>query len=101
MDRRIQLHKELVTILGTRNVYFQPPETIKIVYPAIIYSRTSMPSKYANNLVYNNRVAYEIIVVDSNPDSTIVKSMSMFKTVRHIRNYKKNELNHDVFSLVY
>ena len=39
MDRRLQLHEELCSVLGSRNVYFQPPETIKLTYPCIIYSK--------------------------------------------------------------
>ena len=32
MDRRLKLHEELCDILGSRNVYFQPPETVKMKY---------------------------------------------------------------------
>jgi len=34
-NRRIQLHEILCDVLGTRNVYFQPPESVDMNYPAI------------------------------------------------------------------
>lgn len=35
---RIDLQYLLENILGSRHVYFQPPETVKMNYPAIVYS---------------------------------------------------------------
>ena len=34
---RLILHDELITLLGSSNVYFQPPTSIKMNYPCIIY----------------------------------------------------------------
>lgn len=36
---RIGLSKLLREILDSDNVYFQPPESLKMNYPAIVYSR--------------------------------------------------------------
>ena len=41
-ERRLELHEILCTILGSRNVYFQPPESIKMNYPAIVYGLDDM-----------------------------------------------------------
>jgi len=35
-DRRLKLHEILCGILNTRNAYFQPPESVKMNYPAIV-----------------------------------------------------------------
>ena len=40
MKTRYELHEFLCEILGSRNVYFQPPESVKMKYPAIVYERT-------------------------------------------------------------
>ena len=37
MASRLELQDTLETILESRNVYFNPPESIKMNYPAIIY----------------------------------------------------------------
>jgi len=98
---RLELHKELVTLLGSTNVYYQPPESIKIRYPAIIYSRSKIDNKFANNSIYWQANSYQIIVVTDDPDSEVVEKMSKFKTARFERHYTSNGLNHDVFNLFY
>ena len=37
MGTRIELQLKLEEILGSRHVYFQPPASIKMTYPAIVY----------------------------------------------------------------
>ena len=53
MRSRLDLHEKLVEILGSRNVYFQPPATVKMQYPCIIYKRNVMDAAYANNSKYS------------------------------------------------
>jgi len=99
MDRRVELHNILVEVLGSSNVYYQPPSTKTLVYPAIVYSRDSMGSKYANNYVYNVTIAYGIIVIDRNPDSTIPGKVALLPTCKHTSNYISDNLNHDTFTI--
>ena len=47
-DRRLELHEILCGILNTRNAYFQPPESVKMNYPAIVYALSNIKSLYAN-----------------------------------------------------
>lgn len=101
MASRLELHEELVNILGSRNVYFQPPESIKIKYPAIIYSRSDIDNTFADNGVYLQDLAYQITVVDADPDSEIVKRMSLFPKTNFNRHFTSDNLNHDVFTTYY
>lgn len=101
MASRLTLHEELVLILGSRNVYYQPPESIKIKYPAIIYSRADIDNRFADNEVYNQSHLYKITIVDQDPDSEIVDKMSKFKRSKFERHYATNGLNYDVFTIVY
>ena len=52
MDSRPNLQTKLEQILGSRNVYFQPPESIKLNYPAIVYKRSNIQNTFADNEVY-------------------------------------------------
>jgi hypothetical protein len=99
MASRIELHKLLVAVLGSSNVYYQPPSTIIMSYPAIVYSRDDMSSKYANNNVYDVITAYEIIVIDKNPDSIIPGKVARLPTCKFNVNYIKDNLNHDAFTI--
>lgn len=101
MDRRIKLNEELVKILGSNNVYFQPPESIRLNYPCIVYSRTTIDNRYADDDVYNQVFEYKVIVIDRNPDSEIVKKLSKFKYCRHNNHYVADNLNHDAFTIKY
>lgn len=101
MASRLKLQTELEIILGSRNVYFQPPESIRMIYPAIVYSRARIDNRHANDFVYKQDDAYEVIVIDRNPDSEIVRKISKLPKCRFDRHYKADNLNHDVFTLYY
>lgn len=99
MTDRTELQKTLEHILGTRNVYFQPPALVKIKYPAIVYSRSKIENTHADNAVYRQGNQYELIVIDPDPDSEIVRKVSRLPKCRYDRHYVADNLNHDVFTL--
>ena len=101
MATRLELHELLCGKLGSRNVYFQPPESLKLKYPAIIYSRNTINNRFADNQVYNQSYSYTITVVDSDPDSELVAIVSNIPGIRHNTHYAKDGLNHDAFTLTY
>ncbi len=101
MQRRLELHEILCGILGSRYVYFQPPESVKMTYPAIVYSLADMPNVHANDGVYLYGNRYEVIVIDKNPDSEFKDKIIELPTCRFDRSYTSDNLNHFVFSLYY
>ena len=101
MGSRLELQNLLESILGSRNVYYQPPESIIIKYPAIIYSRNNIDNNFADDIVYMQNHTYQIIVIDANPDSEIVNKISKLPMCRYNRHYTSDNLNHDVFILNY
>lgn len=101
MANRPNLQELLKRIIGSENVYFQPPPSVQMKYPAIRYSRTKIENKYASNVVYNQHTAYQIIVIDKSPNSEIVRKISMLPLCKHNRSYKAENLNHDEFIIYY
>lgn len=101
MGSRLDLQNLLESILGSRNVYYQPPESIRINYPAIIYSRNDIDNKFADDIVYMQNHTYQVIVIDANPDSEIVDKISKLPMCRYNRHYTSDNLNHDVFIINY
>lgn len=99
MGSRLELQTLLETILGSRNVYYQPPASLIMKYPAIVYSRDDIKSIFANDSVYNINKSYELIVIDKNPDSIIVDRISALPSCRFNRNYTADNLNHDSFTI--
>ena len=101
MGSRLELHDLLCEILGSKNAYYQPPESIKMNYPAIVYSRSDIDNRYADNSVYMQFHEYQIIVIDEDPDSEIVKKVSNMPNISFDRHYTSDNLNHDVFTLYF
>lgn len=100
-ERRLELHEILCTILGSRNVYFQPPESIKMNYPAIVYGLNGIDNQYADDGVYLSHREYSVTVIDKDPDSGIVGKVAAMPKCRFNRPYQKDNLNHFVFTLFY
>ena len=101
MASRLELQLVLEELLGLTNVYYQPPSTVIMKYPAIVYSRDMMGITFANDKVYTTETAYEVIVIDKNPDSIIVGKVAKLPTAKFNRNYTADNLNHDVFIIHY
>ena len=68
-DKRVKLTLYFKTL--TPNVYFQPPASQKLIYPAIIFNRDDWEGSWANNKLYLNTDSYGILVIDDDPDETI------------------------------
>ncbi|MCD8372604.1 MAG: hypothetical protein LUD27_04820 [Clostridia bacterium] len=101
MGSRPNLQKLLEDILGSRNVYYQPPPSVQMSYPAIVYARSEIQNNYAENNVYLQNFAYQLTVIDKNPDSDIVKKISVLPKCHFSRHFKSDNLNHDVFIIFY
>lgn len=101
MASRLALQTLFENILGSRNVYYQPPASVTMKYPAIVYSRKDIDNRFANNSVYAQYLAYEVTVIDRNPDSEYVKKVSMLPTCNFDRHFVSDNLNHDVFTLYF
>ena len=97
MGNRIDLHK----VLGSKNVYFQPPESVKMKYPAIVYSLSRIENRNANNSVYKQNNAYDVILIDSDPENETVNRISRLPLCRFDRYYVSNNLNHYAFTLYF
>ena len=102
MASRPQLHEELCELLGSRNVYYQPPTSLLMEYPCIRYSLSGIDQKNANNKHYMNTNRYEVTVIDYNPDSDIPgKILARFPMASFDRPYPSGNLNHCVLTLYY
>lgn len=101
MTNRPDLQTLFESILGSRNVYYDPPESVKMQYDAIRYSRKKIDNRFANNNVYKQDNVYEVIVIYRDPDSDIPIKISKLPMCNHDRHYVADNLHHDVFTLYY
>lgn len=98
---RLQLQSALETILGTRNVYFQPPANITMKYPCIVYSRDSALTIFADNNPYRHKQRYQVTVIDRDPDSGTPDKVAALPLCTRNRFFTADNLNHDVFTLFF
>lgn len=101
MGSRLDLQTKLETLLGSKNVYYQPPASVRMNYPAIIYSRSNIENRHADDDVYMQAYFYEVVVIDEDPDSEVIENISKLPGCRFDRHYTSDNLNHDVFTLYY
>ena len=101
MDNRPALHTLFENILKSRNVYFQPPESVKLKYPAIVYALDDIQSRHANDSVYNLKRRYLATLITEDPDSSLIGELAYLEMCRFIRHYKADNLNHYVFEIYY
>lgn len=101
MASRLELQSKLEELLGSRNVYYNPPETVKMSYPAIRYSKKKIDTRYANNAIYSKMNCYEIIVISNRADDPVIEKIMELPYCSFDRPYTSNNLNHDVFTLYY
>jgi len=85
----------------TGNVYFQPPETVRMEYPCIVYQRSAVITEFADDLPYNTMKRYQVTVIDPNPDSDIPDEVGALSLCAFDRFFTSDQLNHDVFSLYF
>lgn len=102
MNNREELQSKLEEMLGSRNVYFQPPRNVGIQYPCFIYHRARPDVNFADDKAYRVVPHYTVTYIDSNPVNSMVDDMlTEFPMCTLERSYAADNLNHEVFDLFY
>ena len=99
MGQRLDLHAIFKAI--TSNVYHQPPPNHRMEYPCIVYMRNDEFLAHANDLPYKRVRAYQVTIIDSNPDSTIPSEVAALPMCKFDRHFTADQLNHDVYTLYF
>lgn len=102
MADRLSLQIDFETILGSKNVYFQPPESVKLKYPCIVYSLSGVNKQNANDHMYKSINEYEVTVIDPDPESRIHHDiLAYFPMCRFDRPFVSENLYHNILTLYY
>lgn len=104
LDRRLELDTRLRRILGSDNVYFEPPASLRMKYPCIRYSRSRIDTVHADNKVYLANRRYDIIAIYQDPDSDLADRILFNNedlTFSNERRYVTDGLHHDVFTTTF
>lgn len=101
MGTRLELQSQLESLLGSTNVYFQPPESIKIKYPAIVYSLRNFREVPADNRTYLRKRLYRVQFISRNPDNDIIDKLLDMEYCSSEGRFVVDSLYHDNFDLYY
>lgn len=105
MGDRLDLHERLAMVLdlmepdGDRHVYFNPPPSVSLKYPAIRYSLNSIDSVYANGGTYRNAPSFDITLIDEEPDTAYLVKILQLPYCKFNRFYRVDNLNHWNFTI--
>ena len=75
MADRVELQSLLEELLGSKNVYYQPPESVKM--------------------------QYDLTVIAKRPDHPVIKKLLALPYCSYDRHYVADNLNHDVLTIYY
>ena len=101
MGSRLDLQYKLEELLGVRHVYFQPPASVTMEYPAIKYSKSRIDTKKANDSTYSKFTRYELIVISKKPDDPVIDKLLDLPYCSYDRSYKADNLYHDTLSIYF
>lgn len=101
VQRQQLLQSKFEELLGSRNVYYQPPASNNMRYPGIRYTKVDIDTKYANNGKYANKNLYEATVIDYEPDNPVIEEILKLPYSVFDRHYVSDNLNHDVIKLYF
>lgn len=100
-NRRIQLHEKLLELFDNTNVYYRPPENLKMQYPCIRYKKDNVKSERADNIAYRKTDRYQITVIDKKPDNPVINKLLDLPMASFDTHYESDNLNHDVIIIYY
>lgn len=102
LEKRSQeLQSTFEELLESRNVYYNPPESVRMNYPAIVFMRSKINNTFANNTVYRQTYPYEVTVITYDPDDSIIYKVSRLPMCSFDRSFISDNLYHSVFTLNY
>lgn len=93
-----QVYEELASQTDA-TLYIEPPENIKMVYPAAVITTTGYRSRYANNKKYQIQPRIQVMVVSRQAQHPLVDLFVRRPRCRHSNHLVKDGLHHDYFTL--
>lgn len=99
-DPRFQtLLTQLRLILGSSNVYYQPPSKYKLQHPCILISESTFDIQHADNRPYVVTDRLLLTLITKRPLSSVRKELACLPTCREDRTYISDNLYHYIYTI--
>ena len=99
ISTRIELQRYLESVLGSRNVYFEPPETLKMKYPCFVYNLSRMNPTKADNLPYRVTQEYDVQYITREPEVDIPMRFAYSKRFTGGQHFVADGMHHFNYSI--
>ena len=97
VNRSQEMQAMFEELLGSRNVYYNPPASVKMNYDAIVFNRSRINNRFANDYIYHQSYEYEITTITTDPDAPIIDKISKLPGCSFDRSFVSDNLYHNVF----
>lgn len=98
-QRRNELDAVLRGVLGSSNIYFQPPEGTRLKYPCIVYRYSTANDIPADNIVYRRLHQYTLTYITKDPDDPKRDQLNDLRYCRFVQFFTSDNLNHYVYTI--
>ena len=99
---RLELHSMLNDVMEQcgeePHLYFQPPESVKLVYPCFLYKLQTYNTRFADNDPYKIRVSYAVTYITRSPTSIVPQTLLKKHGISFDRYYVADNLHHYVYT---
>lgn len=79
-------------------LYFQPPESVKLEYPCMVYHLKTLTSRKANDRPYHKMIAFDITYITRSPASLVPDRMLSEPLFAFDRYYTAENLHHYAYT---
>ena len=100
-QRRVNLHHMLEDILGSKNVYYDPPESFKLKYPCIVYYMEGFADIPADNQTYRRMRRYNMTYITTDSEDPVAERLADIRYCTLTRPFVASDLFHFSYTLFY
>lgn len=100
--KRQRLRAKLLAALENDNLYYDPPESVKMNYPAIVYRLHDNGVQHADGKPYIQADIYECTVIGKNDDELADcrdRIENTVDTYSYVRSFERDNLHHHVYRI--
>ena len=88
-------------ITVAHKVYIQPPAGKQMEYPCVVITRAAGDTKFADNEVHRHQKRYLLTAIARYPESGLYEQLAALPRCVHDRSFPADNLNHDVFTIIF
>lgn len=99
----MRTYKDLLYLLQQtvkhNRVYFQPPENLKIEYPAIVFHLSTIKVDHGSDVPYKGAREYSVILITKEPEPDSINEILKIPYSSLDQTFISDGMNHFVFSV--